>query len=143
MGVSESETSAAAWWDRQRIRYNIGLVLAGVAAFSLYAAVIEMRSEMCPGFEIAAFTILLQGVGYLVVIGVANVFYNLGRRHGSSHATSPAFVDGPFVSASPCPRRRPSVFLCWDISCVLRCREPRNPGMTPPIRERITALRRP
>jgi len=55
------------------------LVLAGVLAFASYAAVVEKRSAACPGFEITVFTILFQGVGYVIAMCIANVFYNLGR----------------------------------------------------------------
>jgi hypothetical protein len=45
------DTSTAAWWGRRRRLYNIGLILAGLAAFVSYAAVVEKRSAVCPGFE--------------------------------------------------------------------------------------------
>jgi uncharacterized membrane protein YhfC len=67
------------WWRRQRLRYNAGILLAGAVAFIVYAAVVDRRSATCPGFEITAFTIGIQGVGFLFAVGAANLFYNLGR----------------------------------------------------------------
>ena len=79
MSANTSELSAEDWWRRQRLRYNIGLLLAGVVAFIVYAAVVDRRSSSCPGFEITAFTTALQGAGFLLAVGTANLFYNLGR----------------------------------------------------------------
>jgi hypothetical protein len=50
-----------------------------LAAFSIYAWVVETRCAGAPDVEITIFTMAFQGVGYLVAMAVANVFYNLGR----------------------------------------------------------------
>jgi hypothetical protein len=64
------------WWASRRLKYNKGLVIAGLLAFLLYAIV---GSLLIKGdFEITLFTIALQGLGYLFMIGVANIFYCLG-----------------------------------------------------------------
>jgi hypothetical protein len=71
-------TSPFAWWSARRLPYNVGLVVAGILAFVAYMTV---GSAMLPpeaAFEVTIFTTLLQGVGYLFMIGVANVCYFLG-----------------------------------------------------------------
>ncbi|MBY0478033.1 MAG: hypothetical protein K2Q24_10335 [Chitinophagaceae bacterium] len=64
------------WWANRRFKYNKGLVIAGLLAFLLYAIVGSLLIK--DNFEITLFTIAFQGVGYLFMIGVANIFYGLG-----------------------------------------------------------------
>ncbi|PYX10806.1 MAG: hypothetical protein DMG88_01350 [Acidobacteria bacterium] len=68
------------WWSGQRLGYNIGLVIAGPLAFVCYAAVGEwcIQRHSTVDFEITIFTIFFQAVGYLLMMGVANVLYYLG-----------------------------------------------------------------
>lgn len=67
------------WWSKRRLRYNIGLVIAGVTAFILYVILGSyLIAPYDDEFEITLFTIFFQGVGYLFMIGVANLLYNLG-----------------------------------------------------------------
>jgi len=76
--VSDTVTCPAGWWSARRIPYNIGLVVAGILAF---VAHVDIGFTMLPpeaDSEVTIFTTLLQGVGYLFMIGVANVFYFLG-----------------------------------------------------------------
>jgi hypothetical protein len=68
------------WWAARRLRYNIGLIVAGLLAFACYAAVVDwcIRIDAPGEFEITIFTTVFQGVGYLFMIAVANVCYFLG-----------------------------------------------------------------
>jgi len=67
------------WWSQHRLRYNIGLVIAGVVAFIAYAILSEILiMPYDHDFEISLFTILVQGIGYWLMIGIANIFYFLG-----------------------------------------------------------------
>ncbi len=68
------------WWGDRRLRYNVALLIAGPLAFVIYAAVGEwcIRKNADVDFEITIFTILFQAVGYLFVMGIANLFYYLG-----------------------------------------------------------------
>ncbi|SRR6266481_3145677 len=80
--LAEDSSSWAAenWWAARRLRYNIGLIVAGVLAFLCYAALVEWCIHIkAPGeFEITIFTTAFQGVGYLFTMALANVCYFLG-----------------------------------------------------------------
>jgi hypothetical protein len=67
------------WWAQKRLKYNIGLILAGIIAFLLYAilgSILIVPHD--PDFEITLFTIAFQGFGYFIMILIANLFYYLG-----------------------------------------------------------------
>ncbi len=66
------------WWERMRLVYNLGLVLAGFGAFVAYAILGSIFLSHTPDFEITFFTMIFQGFGYLVMMLVANMFYLLG-----------------------------------------------------------------
>jgi hypothetical protein len=74
----ENATSPSAWWSARRLRYNLGLVVAGILAFIAYVVVGSTMLQSDADFEVTIFTTLFQGVGYLFMIGVANVCYYLG-----------------------------------------------------------------
>lgn len=76
--MTDIVTSPSAWWGARRLRYNIGLVVAGIVAFIAYVIVGSTLVPPDANFEITVFTTLFQGIGYLVMIGIANVFYFLG-----------------------------------------------------------------
>lgn len=67
------------WWNSRRIQYNKGLFIAGILAFILY--IILGNRLIAPHeetFEITFFTVLLKIIGYLFMMLVANVLYELG-----------------------------------------------------------------
>lgn len=73
---------AWSWWETRRLRYNLALAVAGWLAWGGYAAAIwglgpYARLEVDEG-EITLFTVLIQGVAYLIVMGAANVCFLLG-----------------------------------------------------------------
>jgi hypothetical protein len=64
------------------LRYNGGLVLAGILAFISYVVVcftLLHRVLDASKIEVNLFTTLFQGIGYLFMMGVANVCYFLGE----------------------------------------------------------------
>ncbi|HXT13459.1 MAG TPA: hypothetical protein VN873_18040 [Candidatus Angelobacter sp.] len=75
--MNDAIISAGDWWGARRLRYNLGLVVAGILAFMAYVAVGSALSSRMD-FEVTPFTILFQGIGYLFAIGIANVCYFLG-----------------------------------------------------------------
>jgi hypothetical protein len=77
--MTTDEISGREWWAARRLRYNIALVVAGIAAFATYAAVLGTRCASDPDAEITAFTIAFQSFGYMLAMAVANVAFNLGR----------------------------------------------------------------
>lgn len=67
------------WWKDHRRKYNIALVIAGIISFICYVIVgANLIMPFDGEFEITIFTTFFQGVGYLILILIANVFYNLG-----------------------------------------------------------------
>jgi hypothetical protein len=71
------------WWQSRRRRYNVALIVSGLLAFFCLAGVIELclefRDQSKPTeMEITAFTIVFQGLGYLMMMGVANICYTAG-----------------------------------------------------------------
>lgn len=76
---ANEDLSSKNWWAQKRYTYNFGLVIAGFAAFLAYAVLGNLLiAPHDPGFEITLFTTLFQSVGYLIVMLLANGFYNLG-----------------------------------------------------------------
>jgi hypothetical protein len=71
---------ARSWWEQRRLRYNIGLVIAGVSAFVCYVVVVDRGISIgtMPDAEITLFTTGFQGVGYLFMMAIANVCYFAG-----------------------------------------------------------------
>jgi hypothetical protein len=72
--------SAKSWWEQRRLRYNIGLAVAGLLAFICYVAAVDrgISAGAMPGAEITLFTTAFQAIGYLFIMGVANVCYFAG-----------------------------------------------------------------
>ena len=76
------QVPAKEWWGRRRLRYNIALLVAGPVAFAVQLGVVSW------GVSIGAipahsdpdlpFTVLLDGMGYLFMMVVANLCYFLG-----------------------------------------------------------------
>ena len=67
------------WWSEKRLLYNFGLVSSGILAFILYVIVgVNFIMPYDNEFEITLFTIFFQGFGYVVMMGFANLCYNMG-----------------------------------------------------------------
>jgi hypothetical protein len=77
--VDGSQVVAAdEWWGARRLRYNIGLIVAGLSAFAMYVWAFEVHCRTVPDAEITLFTTAFQAVGYAIAIGLANLCYQLG-----------------------------------------------------------------
>jgi len=84
-------TPTTQWWASQRRRCNTGLVVAGLLAFLCYATVVFTFEKRIPHADITIFTTLFQGIGYLIVMGIANLLYYLGPMAESViHPSNPA-----------------------------------------------------
>jgi len=73
--------SPSRWWNKNRKKYNIGLLVSGFIAFLLYLCVIEFliaRKDFNWNGEITLFNLLFQFFGFIILIGFANIFYFLG-----------------------------------------------------------------
>ena len=76
--MKNTEIDPSDWWAARRLQYNLALVVAGIVAFICYVIV---GSTLLPSdalFEVTIFTTLFQGIGYLFMIGVANLFCFIG-----------------------------------------------------------------
>ena len=73
-------TDAWRWWEARRLRYNIGLAIAGWAAWGLFAVEMLMFQPLAEDsvMILTPAIILGQGLVWLVVMGVANILYLLG-----------------------------------------------------------------
>jgi hypothetical protein len=79
MSAQADSDNISDWWAARRRHYNVGLVVAGLAAFALYVLVVIVRvAPVDPEAEVTPFTTALQGMGYLFMMGIANVCYGLG-----------------------------------------------------------------
>ncbi len=79
MDITINQQSSRQWWSSRRLKYNKGLVIAGLIAFIVYAILGSLLiAPRTQGFEITLFSMFFQGVGYVFMIGVANLFYGLG-----------------------------------------------------------------
>jgi len=76
------QVSPREWWGRRRLRYNIGLIVAGPLAFACYVMVVSWGSSIFAGphptVTLWAEMVLPVAVGYLVLMAIDNVFYCLG-----------------------------------------------------------------
>jgi len=66
------------WWQKKRLKYNLGLIFAGILSFIIYAILLETLFPSAPEIEITLFTIPFQVLSFLIMIGLANLFYSLG-----------------------------------------------------------------
>lgn len=81
------------WWRQRRWTYNKALIASGFAAFILYAAVFQVLIDRLPEeAEFTAFTVIGQGIGFLAMMAVANMFYNLGAA--TERFLQPVNVEG-------------------------------------------------
>ena len=74
---------ATEWWGRRRLLYNLALILAGPLAFACQAAVVSWGTALGaippePDPDALRTAAIVDGVAYLLVMGIANVCYFLG-----------------------------------------------------------------
>jgi hypothetical protein len=67
------------WWQARRLRYNLALALSGLAAYAVFVALFfAFGSPPWKSWQDALSMTLFMGVGFLVLMGAANVCYVLG-----------------------------------------------------------------
>lgn len=77
----DAAESSLVWWEKRRLLYNVGLIFAGVLAFICYVVVCctLLPRVLDPSeIKVNSVTTFGQGIGYLFVMGVANICYLLG-----------------------------------------------------------------
>jgi len=72
-------TDTQDWWQSKRLDYNIWLIIAGILSFLIYVSLVWSFPEAVPEAEITAFTVIFQGVGYLIAMGIANLCFYAGQ----------------------------------------------------------------
>lgn len=70
--------STSQWWKQRRKHYNLSLVVAGVLSFVCYCLIVWTNQNVIPDAEITVFTTLFQGIGYLCMMGIANILFFAG-----------------------------------------------------------------
>jgi hypothetical protein len=73
-----TKTISKNWWLQKRLTYNKGLLIAGFIAFVLYCTLGPIIIAPHEEFEETIFEMAFQGIGYITMMCVANVFYTLG-----------------------------------------------------------------
>ena len=76
--LASQGADTSAWWAAHRLRYNAGLLAAGLLGFVLYVVVVSLACGCEPEAEVTLFTTAFQAVGYLVAVAAANVCFQLG-----------------------------------------------------------------
>ena len=64
-----------AWWNSRQLKYNIGLLVAGLLAFIFYCIVGVTLIEPHEEFEETLFSMFFQKVAYGFMIYLANLIY--------------------------------------------------------------------
>ena len=87
MNNTGNEIKTFDWWSKQRLKYNVGLIISGIVAFIFYLIIFWTNYEHMANEalnvnkeppEITIVTIFFQGILYLLAIGAANIFYYIG-----------------------------------------------------------------
>lgn len=76
--AESSPTSTWAWWEGRRLRYNIGLIVAGWLGFGIQAVTMSWLQWTASVDGNLVTLALFQGLIYLLYIAAANVLYLLG-----------------------------------------------------------------
>ena len=78
--TTDPSRDAWRWWEARRLRYNIGLAIAGWSAWGLFAIEMLMFRSLAEDSTVilSPAIILGQGLVWLVIMGVANILYLLG-----------------------------------------------------------------
>ena len=78
LNADQTSSDAWSWWEARRLRYNIGLAVAGVLAGGLTALVIwSFRNTQGP-IDVPLSAVLIHGLLYLGFMAVANFCYLIG-----------------------------------------------------------------
>ena len=74
-------SDAWSWWEARRLRYNIGLAVAGWAAWGLFVLEVLIAKPILLGrfsLDLSLSMTLGQGLAFLVIMAIANLCYLLG-----------------------------------------------------------------
>ena len=72
-------TEAWAWWQARRLRYSVALAASGLAAYGLHVGLFyAFGHPLWTRWQDGVSMTLFLGVGFLILMGAANVCYVLG-----------------------------------------------------------------
>lgn len=80
MQDSNLEPSSSDCWEARRKPYNQALLISGALAFFVYAIIGNFFLSKSEDFEITLFTLILQGIGFGIAMGIANGCYSIGSH---------------------------------------------------------------
>lgn len=77
--IPSDRRQAWRWWEARRLRYNTGLAIAGWSAYALFW-LLQFGFDGSPAssWQGALGMTLFLGTGFLVLMGLANIFFLLG-----------------------------------------------------------------
>ncbi|MDZ4364296.1 hypothetical protein [Brevundimonas sp.] len=95
--TSSVTTETWKWWESRRLRYNLGLAVAGWVAWGMTELTLRFLTPGMPTIqgtvEVSWVSRMLhQGVAYLIFMAVANLFYLAGPV--AEKLMQPADIDG-------------------------------------------------
>jgi hypothetical protein len=76
--ILKKSYSSKEWWVNRRRKYNRGMAIACITAMVCYT--ILGSYLLAPYFNmLIVFALFTQGIGFIILLGIANLFYNLGH----------------------------------------------------------------
>ena len=75
---AEPNGSSRSWWAAHRLRHNVVLLAAAPVSLVGLLVVVWLFESRLPCLEITAFSLMVDGVLFLVGLGFANLCYFLG-----------------------------------------------------------------
>lgn len=76
--ISNCKENRELWWKNKRFSYNIGLIISGVLSYITYSIIVNHVVPFRTDDGFVIFEIFFQGIAYLFMMGIANIFYSLG-----------------------------------------------------------------
>jgi hypothetical protein len=93
-GRPSESADTRTWWAARRRIYNVVLVVAGLVAFLVWGLEVEFVLGDGPHAEVTVFTTVMQALGYLVFLGLANLCFGLGAIVEDIIKVTPSTVSG-------------------------------------------------
>jgi hypothetical protein len=111
-----------AWWESRRLRYNLALATSGLLAYALaLGLVVAFGYPIGDNWRMVASTTIMLGIGFVVFMFTANLFYFLG--HILEAVIKPSDRDGfrrrTFALGFWGSGALPMLFPLWTLAVLL------------------------